>query len=120
MQPIDVLTITAAEMQGRVPVTVLYLDGRLNLGTCDQLEERARQAVAAGTDYLVLECSKLRSTTSAGLRAIHSIFKRMRAGETAHMKLANPSPDVARVLEIAGFDRFIDVYNDLQAAVDSF
>ena len=46
----------------------------------------------------------------------------MDAGLTkaAHFKLLNPSSDLIRVLKVAGFDSFIEIYEDLDEAVASF
>jgi hypothetical protein len=40
--------------------------------------------------------------------------------KSPHLKLLNPPPALRRVLQIAGFDVFIDIFDDLQTAIDSF
>jgi len=134
----ETLHITVSQAQGRVPVTLFRLNGRANLGTIKQLEAKAREAVEAGTRNLLLDLSEAPSVTSAGLRAIHVIYTLLRdaspeAGNEAavpgpvegklkspHLKLLNPSPDVLRVLEIAGYTLFLEIHDNLKDAIASF
>ncbi|HSB65467.1 MAG TPA: hypothetical protein VLD65_02760, partial [Anaerolineales bacterium] len=76
------------------------------------------------------------SLTSAGLRSIHWIYTMLSelpdSGEPAqsalpgqksksyHIKLFTTSPHILKVLNIAGFDLYIDTYQDLDEAIASF
>jgi anti-anti-sigma factor len=117
------------------PVTVLHLDGHLDSQAEGQLVESVRQTQAAGIHLLVLDFSKVEMITSAGLRALHSIYKmftphdEMDAWQKAHegevykspyFKLAGVSPEVHYVLSIAGFLQNIPIYPTFQEAMDSF
>jgi anti-anti-sigma factor len=129
--------ITVSQEQGRVPVTVLHVYGEIDATTADEFQATALQNVAGAAPALLLDLSGTRYISSAGLRALNTIFiaLRDRAGENAervgrglrdgsyrspHLKLLNPSPEVTRVLNTAGFDMFLDSYTDLRAAVVSF
>jgi len=69
------LTVKVSEVQGRVPITVLHMDGRINLGNIDVLEKAAQEAYDAGARDVLLDLDNVPSLTSAGLRSIHWIYK---------------------------------------------
>lgn len=128
------LNITASQIQGAVPVTILHLSGHLHGNTEAELLEHARRAQADGSKYLLLNLSGVDVLTSAGLRAIHNLFNlftpksdteliRQHGKEpykSPYFKLVCPNPDVYYVLNIAGFLQNILIYNDMDQAVDSF
>jgi anti-anti-sigma factor len=121
------MNIRIAQEHGRVPVTVFYVQGQLNLGSADQLEQAARAAYDHGMRNLLLDLSETTSLTSAGLRAVHALYQLLgepgaggAAPKSAHLKLLNPPPALRRVLEIAGFDSFIAILDNLPAAIQSF
>jgi anti-anti-sigma regulatory factor len=128
------LNITASQIQGDVPVTILHLKGHLHGNTEPELLDRARQAKEDGSNYLLLDLSGVEVLTSAGLRAIHNIFNLFtpqtdravikQHGEepykSPYLKLVCPNPDIYYVLNIAGFLQNILIYNDLDQAVSSF
>jgi len=132
------LSIVVSHEQGRVPVTVFHLKGELNTNTADELEAQAEEAYRLGTRNLVLDLSQVSYISSAGLRAIHYIFKLLRQDTPAesesnisqglrdgsftspHLKLVSPSPTVAKVLSITGYDMFLQVYPSVAEALASF
>ena len=128
------LEITASQIEGAVPVTILHLSGHLHGNTESQLLDQARQAQANGSKYLLLDLSGVEVLTSAGLRAIHNIFNlftpqsdveiiRQHGEEpykSPYFKLVCPNPDVYYVLNIAGFLQNLLIYNNMEEAVKSF
>ena len=68
------LNITASQIQGEAPVTILHLSGHLHGDTEQQLIDRARQAHEDGSTHILLDLSGVEVLTSAGLRAIQNIF----------------------------------------------
>jgi anti-anti-sigma regulatory factor len=128
------LNITASQIQGDVPVTILHLNGHLHGNTESELLDRARQAQEDGSKYLLLDLSGVEVLTSAGLRAIHNIFNLFtpqtdralinQHGEepykSPYFKLVCPNPNVYYVLNIAGFLQNILIYNNLEEAANSF
>jgi anti-anti-sigma factor len=123
------MNIRVAHEQGRVPVTVFYLQGQLNMGSTAQLENMARTAYDSGMRDLLIDLSETTSLTSAGLRTLVVLYRLLGdssadAGgsrrKSAHLKLLNLPPDLRQVIHIAGFDNFIDIYDDFPTAVASF
>jgi len=127
----DTLTIT--KTAGRV--TIFHLAGRLDAQTREPLLNAARQAHKAGTKFLLFDLQNLEMITSAGLGALHNIYKlftshdeaeaweREHQGEiykSPYFKLAGASSNVFYVLSIAGFLRNIPIYPTLDEALKSF
>jgi anti-anti-sigma factor len=131
--------ITVSQQQGRVPVTVLHLQGDvIDANSYGQLEAQVRAVYEAGARNVLLDLSKVKYISSAGLRALHSIFLLLRGDASAesdqvmkkglmdgtfkspHLKLLNPSPAVMETLRTMGFDMFLEVHRNLKDAVASF
>jgi len=123
------MIIRVAHEQGRVPVTVFYVQGQINLGSTPQLEKMAHTEYDNGMRDLLIDLSEATSLTSAGLRTLVVLYRLLGDSssdasgsrrKSAHLKLLNLPPDLRQVIQIAGFDRFIDIHGDLPAAVASF
>jgi anti-anti-sigma regulatory factor len=132
------LTISEDRMEGRVPVTVFHIKGDIDGSTYEQLQNRASEAFKAGTRHLLLDLSEVPYISSAGIRALHYIFNLLRSDPAAesdekirtgvrsgafkspHLKLLNPNSGVTRVLEMAGYDMFLEIHRDQAEAVKSF
>ncbi len=127
----DSLTIKKTEGS----VKILHLAGKLDGQTQESLMNMARAEQAAGTRFLVIDLKELQMITSAGLGALHNIYKlftpraEIEAWEesqdgqpykSAYFKLAAAPSNIYYVLNIAGFLNNIPIYPDLEAALKSF
>jgi anti-anti-sigma factor len=115
--------VTILQAHGRIPVTVLQLNDRVNMGNTAELEQAARQVLEDGVRDMLIDLSKVPSLTSAGIRAILVIQKMLsRAGDDqgTHLKLVSPTPYVREVLEIAGLLDYIEVFTSQAEALASF
>jgi len=116
-------------------VTILHFDGSLDRQAEDLAINSARAARDSGARFLLIDLSNVDVVTSAGLHALHIIFKMFTPHEeveawkkknTEHMfkspyfKLAGAAPQIQYVLNIAGFLQNIAIYPTLQDALDSF
>ena len=115
------LDITVSTEKG---VSVLSLKGPVDANTQSTLESKADEIIQAGAERMVLDLKDVTFMGSAGLRALH-VISGMFGGEDqssrfAHIKLLNPSDEVRRVLKTLGFDKYIEVFDDLETAVDAF
>jgi anti-anti-sigma factor len=123
------LEISVSQEQGRVPVTVIHIQGSVNLGTTPQLDQAIQTAYTNGTRDMLLDLSETSAMTSAGLRSILMAYKLLDANasgshgaaiKTPHLKLLKPSADLRQVLHISGFDAFLDIQESLPDAIASF
>jgi len=136
------MNISVSQVQGKVPVTVVKLEGQLDGQTYQDLINKAREAYKAGWHDFLLDMSDLTYISSAGLVALHSVallakgealpdtdegwsaYRSMgrskEAGIQEHMKLLNPRPEVLNVLEMVGFSAVFKIFSDFDEAVKSF
>ena len=136
------MNISVSQVQGKVPVTVVKLEGQLDGQTYQNLINKAREAYKAGWRDFLVDMSDLTYISSAGLVALHSVallakgeelpdtdegwaaYRSMgrskEAGIQEHMKLLNPRPEVLSVLEMVGFSAVFKIFSDLDEAVKSF
>lgn len=121
----------------RVPLAVIAVRGELDAVTSPQLEKAAAEAFGQGAGHLLLDLANVSFMGSAGLRALVAIDELLRpqsgpaAGgqrpattaasfKSPYLKLLSPSPAVARTLRLSGFEMVFDIFDDRQAAVESF
>jgi anti-anti-sigma factor len=129
----DDLSITSSQSGGKANVTVFHLSGTLDAASEDALYKQACQAFDSGAQYLLLDMQNLKHISSAGLRALHNIFKKCTSEEefeaargsgepykSPYFKLAGAPPGVYYVLNIAGFLHNIPFYPTMEDALKSF
>jgi anti-anti-sigma regulatory factor len=137
------LTVTTQEVAGRVPITVLVLEGELDASNFERVVDEARGLYGRGTRNLLLDLGGLMFIASSGLVALHSIVRILHgepppdpeagwgalhslgldAGEGStqrEVQLAGPQPAVARVLQRTGLDRLFVVHADRAAGIADF
>jgi anti-anti-sigma factor len=137
------LETTIEQATGRVPITIIALDGELDASNFNELIATAGQLYEAGTRHLLLDLANLRFMASSGLVALHSILRIMRGetppdpeagwgalhslgldvsgGETqTAVQLCAPQAAVERVLTRTGLTRLFRVHADRTSAIDAF
>ncbi len=136
------MNISTVQVQGRVPVTIIKLEGQLDGQTYQELINKGREVYGAGWRDFLIDLADLTYISSAGLVALHSLALLVRgealpdpesgwsayrsmgktstAGKQVHLKLLNPRQEVKSVLDMVGFTAVFDVFNDQEAAVQSF
>jgi anti-anti-sigma factor len=125
---------------GRVPITVLYVDGNLDASSYQEFQSMAKKLIDGGTIYLLVDLSHAPFVSSAGLRALHAVSNELRARnpnanlsdeqmkkgiragtyKSPHLKLLNLSPQTKTAFETSGFDMYIETFTDRKAAIASF
>jgi anti-anti-sigma factor len=135
------MEINVSQQKGRVPVSTVHIKGDLDASSYLELVNTAQKLYNAGVRSLLLDLTDLAFISSAGLASLHIVTKMFR-GETAdledgwgtykeidreresglqkNVKLLNPSPEVDKVLDMVGFKQLIEVFSDLDEAVQSF
>jgi anti-anti-sigma regulatory factor len=136
------MEIIVKDAQAGIPVTIMELVGEMDASNYLDVIQRAKEISDAGTRHLLLDLSGLSFMSSSGLVALHgtamtmegkdlpdpeqgwatfhNIGKDVDRGPVKNCKILNPQPSVMRSLEITGFDKFLDVYTDLDKALASF
>lgn len=80
------------------------LEGRLDTVTAPELETFINENIA-GTDLVTIDCTALEYVSSAGLRVILSVHKKMKGS----MKLTGVSEIVMEVFEMTGFADIFEI-----------
>ncbi len=136
------MNISVSEVQGKVPVSVLKLDGQLDGQNYQELITKAQELYNAGGRDFLIDLSGLTYISSAGLVALHSVallakgeelpdtehgwsaYRSMgrtsTAGVQTHVKLLNPRDEVRNVLDMVGFTNVFEIFTDRDEAVKSF
>ena len=136
------MNISVSQAQGKVPVTVIKLDGQLDGQNYQDLIAKAKEVYAGGARNFLLDLSDLTYVSSAGLVALHTVALLARgealpdteagwsairsvgragsSGVQKNVKLFNPSDEVKSVLEMVGFSHAFEIHADFDTAVNSF
>jgi anti-anti-sigma factor len=132
------MDIKVSTENGNVPVTVLHLDGKLDSSTYQAFQTKAEELIKGGSRHFLIDLSHTPYISSAGLRALHSLFNQLRAltpdvtdeemrkginagtYKSPHLKLLNLSKDARTAFEMAGFDMYIEVFDDMKKAFEAF
>jgi anti-anti-sigma factor len=136
------MEISVSQESGRVPVTVIKLDGQLDGQNFQELITKAQELHSAGARDFLLDLSDLTYISSAGLVALHSVALMARgeelpdleggwsayrsmgrtteAGVQKHVKLLNPRSEIMGVLDMVGFSNVFEIFTDREEAVKSF
>ena len=97
---------------------VISLKGRLDAVTTPVLEKDLTELMAGGERFLVLDLGYLDYISSAGLRAILVVTKRLREKQ-GRLLLASLKSVVREVFEISGFSSIIPIFGSVDAAISS-
>jgi len=134
------MEIKVSTENGRVPITVLHVDGNIDSSTYEQFQSTAKKLIEEGARYILVDLSHAPFVSSAGLRAMHTLFTELRtrnpeanlndeqikkgisAGtyKSPHLKLLNLSRETKTAFETSGFDMYIDTFTDRKSAIASF
>src|SRR3972149_7695299 len=127
------MEIKVSTMTGRVPVTVAHVEGNVDISTADVFWANILSLIEGGARHILLDMEHVPFMSSAGLRALHQIFNKLRevneenvtdeemkkgisdgTYKSPHLKLLNLSENSKVAFETAGFDLYIETFTDLQ------
>lgn len=134
------MEIKVSTENGRVPVTVMHVEGNLDSASYTNFQTQASELIKGGARYILVDLAHCPYVSSAGFRALNQIFKDLNSIHTEstmseadvkkgvadgsykspYLKLANMSEQTRTVYETTGFDMYIDEFNDTGKAVASF
>ena len=72
------MDIKVSTLTGRVPVTVAHVEGNVDVSTADAFQANILGLIEGGARHLLLDMEHVPFMSSAGLRALHQIFNRLR------------------------------------------
>jgi anti-anti-sigma regulatory factor len=120
----------------------MKLAGNLDASNYADVITRAQETYDEGARYLLIDLSGVLYVSSAGLMSLHTTalifagfsmnskesgrptFRSINAQNEKlvrqHVKLLSPQTAVEEVLDVVGLKQFLDIYTDLETAVQSF
>ena len=132
------MEITTSTENIKFPITVVHVNGDIDSATYQAFQAKLEELIAGGARHILVDLGQSTYLSSAGLRALHNIFNQLRVlhkdadDETLrksmsvgtyrspYLKLVNLSTQAAEVFELGGFDTYIEVFRDMNQAVNSF
>ena len=90
----------------------IYISGRIDAVTALQLDKNL-SASLGGVDNLTIDLADLEYISSAGLRTLLKIQKRM--DKQGSMEIRNIRENVREVLDMTGFSNFLSLAEDKKA-----
>ncbi len=132
------MEIKVSKEDGRVPVTLVHVDGNIDSSTAQSFQSQVENLIKGGARDILVDLAHVPYISSAGLRALHAVFNQLRelapdvsdpemregirAGtyKSPHIKLVNMTSDARKAFDMAGFDMYIDTFDDVKKAIASF
>jgi anti-anti-sigma factor len=132
------MEIRISSERGKVPVTVMHVTGNIDSGTYESFLARAEEAMKNGARHILVDLEQAPFVSSAGLRALNSIFNRLRelspdvsdeemrkglkdgSYKSSHLKLLKPSEASLLTLQNSGFSMFLQIFTDFKTALASY
>jgi anti-anti-sigma regulatory factor len=138
------MNIVVEQVNGTKPVTVMKIQGELDGRSYLDLIEEVQQLYIAGMRHLLLDLSEMTFMSSAGLVGLHTVVTVMSGrplpnledgwgsihkiardvenpvGYSDYCKLLQPQPRVQKTLDVTGFTHILEIFDDRNAALNSF
>ncbi|GAB4510351.1 MAG: STAS domain-containing protein [Anaerolineae bacterium] len=99
--------------------TLVEVQGRIDSMNANQFGEGLAAPIEDGQVNIVLDLSGVEYMSSAGLREIVGSLKKAKRNG-GDIRIAQPSDRVREVLELAGLDTIVQIFNTQLEAVGSF
>ena len=96
-------------------VPVIQATGRLDNNTSAAFEKDLLERVEQGSKLLVLDFSRLTFISSAGLRSVLLVAKKLKAGG-GRLALCSLSKPVKEIFDLTGIGALIDIFPTYEAA----
>jgi anti-anti-sigma factor len=132
------MEIKVTTENARVPLSIMHISGKIDSATHQAFQSKAEELIENGARYILVDLAATEFVSSAGLRALHNIFnklravhqdvnddelrKKMSAGEykSPFVKVVNSSSQIKEIFEVSGFDTYIEAYDETSKAIASF
>lgn len=98
-----------AQVEEKGDVIVVRVEGRLDAASAPQLEKQINSIIDSGHFKLLLNFSALDYLSSAGMRLMLSVSKKLKNLE-GKLVACSLNDDVMEVIKMAGFNQVIEIY----------
>ena len=94
--------------------SIVCVSGKIDATTSDDLEDALVDLLGEGENKIILDLKNTKYISSAGLRVLVVVTKQVY--DTGHFCLCNANDNVLEIIEMAGFNVFMNIYDDLSTA----
>jgi anti-sigma B factor antagonist len=101
------------------PITLLELGERLTIENVPELRDRVQDLAIQGRRSLLLDCSQIRAIDSQGIGGLVSNWLSLKK-QGGRLKLLNPSVRMREVLNIAGLQKLLECFDNIEVALRNF
>ena len=109
------MKISKDEKQGKA---ILRCEGRLDATTSPVLENQMNTLFEGDQKEIFIDFSKIDYLSSAGMRVLLSMTKRLKTGE-GMLGIFAIHDDVMEIIRMAGFENILNIYPDENQAIPS-
>ncbi len=100
-------------------IRVVVITGKLDNDSSEYFFSFIEEQVVDGYKNLVLDCENLEYISSMGLGSLMRVHSRMKK-HMGDVKIAAMQSFVADTFRIVGFEKILNVYDNVEAAKDAF
>jgi anti-sigma B factor antagonist len=90
--------------------TVLSINGRIDTSTAAELEQAINKEIGLGKRQILLDFSRVSYISSSGLRVLLATAKKLK-NPGDKFGICSLSPEVLKVLRLAGFTSIFSIYS---------
>lgn len=108
--------VTVSEKEN---VALVEVNGRIDSMTASQFGQGLIEPINNGHTNIVLDMAGVDYMSSAGLREIVNALKKVRR-EKGDLRIAQPSDRVFEVIEMAGLDTILQIFDTQVEALSSY
>lgn len=102
------------------PVSIITFDGEIVFENSNKTKNKAKEILRVeGVDQVIVDLSRVPYLDSSGVGVLISLFKSIREKE-GRLVLASPTKKVERVIELTLLHRIMEVYDNVNEAMESF
>lgn len=96
---------------------LIKVSGRMDANTSADFEAVCEKWFEKGETKLIMDCDGLEYLSSAGLRSILCVGKKVKS-QAGELRLCNLNGMVEEVMSISGFDTVFPIFDTLEAALE--
>jgi anti-sigma B factor antagonist len=100
-------------------IEIIALSGRIDTSSAPDLENEINRLIGEGKRRLLLDMSGVIYISSGGLRVLLATAKKLR-GENERLGLCCLSPEVSKIIKLAGFTSIFPIFSTEGDAVDAW
>jgi anti-sigma B factor antagonist len=89
--------------------TILSLNGRIDTATAPELEQAINKAIDGGNRKILLDFTGVSYISSGGLRVLLATAKKLKNPDDK-FAICGLSPEVLKILKLAGFTSIFSIY----------